>query len=96
MHLFRWDHQNRGGRPVITFYAKPFPQLSKATSKSALTMTDVKIAHTAGQMEALKKKELVLVARAMSEEEFNQLVLAPNQESLTCVSNCERDITNLF
>ena len=27
-------------------------------------------------MEALKKKELVLAARAMLEEEFNQLVLA--------------------
>jgi len=33
------------------------------------------MAHTAlGQMEALKKKELVLAARAMLEEEFNQLV----------------------
>ncbi len=37
----------------------------------------VKMAHTTlGQMEALKKKELVLVARAMLEEEFNQWVLA--------------------
>jgi hypothetical protein len=37
----------------------------------------VEMAHTAlGQMEALKKKELVLEARAMFEEEFNQLVLA--------------------
>ncbi len=37
----------------------------------------VEMAHTAlGQMEALKKKELVLAARAMLEDEFNQLVLA--------------------
>jgi hypothetical protein len=37
----------------------------------------IEMAHTAlEQMEALKKKELVLAARAMSEEEFNQLVLA--------------------
>ncbi len=37
----------------------------------------VEMAHTAlGQTEALKKKELVLAARAMSEEDFNQLVLA--------------------
>ncbi len=37
----------------------------------------IEMAHTAlGQMEALKKKELVLAARAMLEEEFNQLVLA--------------------
>ena len=35
----------------------------------------VEMAHTAlGQMEALKKKELVLAAHAMLEEEFNQLV----------------------
>ncbi len=40
-------------------------------------MDVLEMAHTAlGQMEAPKKKELVLAARAMSEEEFNQLVLA--------------------
>ena len=37
----------------------------------------IEMAHTAlGQMEAPKKKELVLAARAMLEEEFNKLVLA--------------------
>jgi hypothetical protein len=40
----------------------------------------VEMAHTAlGQMEALKKNELVLVAHAMLQEEFNQLVLPQSE-----------------
>ena len=38
-------------------------------------MDTVEMAHTnQGQMEVLKKKELILVAHAMSQEEFNKLV----------------------
>ena len=39
----------------------------------------VDISHTAlGHFEELKKKELVLAARAMSQDEFNKLVAAQN------------------
>jgi hypothetical protein len=61
---------------------KPPPLYEKWTEEDELRLEEaqsdvVEMAHTAlGQMEALKKKELVLAARAMSEEEFNQLVLA--------------------
>ena len=40
----------------------------------------VEMAHTAlGHMVALKKKELLLAARDMSQEEFNQLVAARSE-----------------
>ena len=61
---------------------KPPPSYEKWTEEDELRLEEaqsdvIEMAHTAlGQMEALKKKELVLAARAMSEEEFNQLVLA--------------------
>ena len=54
----------------------------------------VEMAHTAlGQMEALKKKELILAARAMSEEEFNQLVLAQSNGGETVT---DEGIVNSF
>jgi hypothetical protein len=50
----------------------------------------VKMEHThLGHMEALKKKELVLAARAMSQEEFDQLVADRHSlvgDSMMCVS----------
>jgi len=68
----------------IVSSGKPPPSYEKWTEEDELRLEEaqldvVEMAHTTlGQMEALKKKELVLVARAMSEEEFNQLVLARN------------------
>jgi hypothetical protein len=50
----------------------------------------VEMEHThLGHMEALEKKELVLVARAMSQEEFDQLVADRHSlvgDSMMCVS----------
>lgn len=40
---------NRGGRPTVTFYDKRFPQLGKATSKSALTTTMISGSNAAGE-----------------------------------------------
>ena len=66
----------------IVSSGKPPPPYEKWTEVDELRLEEaqsdvVEMAHTVlGQMEALKKKELVLAARTMSEEEFNQLVLA--------------------
>ncbi len=124
---------NRGGCPAVTYYDICFPQLRRATSKSALTTMMISGSNVAGElisppfqfqmavqtdkakvirvetiwymldvqatfeykevqsfpvsiglnkmeqthlghMEALKKKELVLAACAMSQEEFDHLV----------------------
>jgi hypothetical protein len=40
---------NRGGRPTVTYYALRFPQLGKATSKSALTTTMIGGRYDAGE-----------------------------------------------
>jgi len=40
---------NRGGHPTVTFYYKRFPQLGKATSKSALTTTMISGSNAAGE-----------------------------------------------
>ena len=40
---------NRGGRPSVTFYDKRFPQLGKATSKTALTTTMISGSSAAGE-----------------------------------------------
>jgi hypothetical protein len=40
---------NRGGRPTVTFYDKRFPQLGKATPKSALTTTMISGSNAAGE-----------------------------------------------
>ncbi len=40
---------NRGRHPTVTFYDKRFPQLGKATSKSALTTTMISGSNAAGE-----------------------------------------------
>ena len=40
---------NRGGRPTVTYYDVRFPQLGKATSKSALTTTMISGSSAAGE-----------------------------------------------
>ena len=40
---------NQGGCQVVTFYDKRFPQLGKATSKSALTITMISGSNAAGE-----------------------------------------------
>jgi hypothetical protein len=40
---------NRGGRPTVTYYDVRFPQLGKATSKSALTTTMISGSTAAGE-----------------------------------------------
>ena len=69
-------------RRRIVSSGKPPPCYEKWTKEDELRLEEaqsdiVEMAHTAlGQMEALKKKELVLVAHAMSEEEVNESALA--------------------
>jgi hypothetical protein len=66
---------------IVTLSKSP-PSYEKWTEEDDLRLQEaqsdvVDMAHTAlGQMEALTKKELVMAARAMSQAEFNQLVLA--------------------
>ena len=61
------------------------PSFEKWTDEDEVRLEDaqsdiVDMAHMAlGHMEELKKKELVLAARAMSQEEFNKLVAARNE-----------------
>ncbi len=75
------------GRIVTS--GKPPPSYEILTEEDELRLEEgqsdvVEMAHTAlGQMEALKKKELVLAACAMSEEEFNQLVLSDGGAAVT-------------
>ncbi len=40
---------NRGGRPTVTYYNIGFPQLRRATSKSALMTTMISVSNTAGE-----------------------------------------------
>ena len=40
---------NRGGRPTVTYYDVRFPQLGKATSKSALSTTMIGGSNAAGE-----------------------------------------------
>ncbi len=61
---------------------KPPPSYEKWTHEDEVKLEEaqsdvVEMAHTAlGHMVALKKKELLLAAREMSQEEFDQLVAA--------------------
>jgi hypothetical protein len=43
------NNGNQGGRPVVTFYDKRFPQLGKSTSKSALTTTMISGSSVSGE-----------------------------------------------
>ncbi len=43
------NNGNRGGRPTVTYYDVRFPQLGKATSKSALTTTMISGSTAAGE-----------------------------------------------
>jgi len=43
------SNDNQGGRPAVTFYDKRFPQLGKATSKSALTITMISGSNAVGK-----------------------------------------------
>jgi hypothetical protein len=61
------------------------PSFEKWTDEDEVRLEEaqsdiVNMAHTAlGHMEELKKKELVLAARAMKREEFDKLVAAQNE-----------------
>ena len=71
------------GRIVTSL--KPPPPYEKWTHEDEVKLEEAKsdiveMAHTAlGHMVALKKKELLLAARDMSQEEFNQLVAARSE-----------------
>ncbi len=95
MHSWRQEdgsNGNRGGRPTVTYYDIRFPQLGRATSKSALTTTMISGSNSAGELipphfqfqTAAQTNEAeavrVLAACAMSQEEFDQLVA--NRHSL--------------
>ena len=43
------SNSNRGGRPTVTYYNVRFPQLGKATSKSALSTTMISGSSAAGE-----------------------------------------------
>jgi hypothetical protein len=64
---------------------KPPPSYEKWTHKDEVKLEEaqsdfVEMAHTAlGHMVALKKKELLLAAREMSQEEFDHLVAARSE-----------------
>ena len=66
---------------------KPPPSYEKWTHEDEVKLEEaqsdvVEMAHTAlGHMVALKKKELLLAAREMSQEEFDQLVAARRSEA---------------
>ncbi len=74
------------------------PPFEKWTNANDLKLEEAKpdiveMEHThLGHMEALKKKELVLAARAMSQEEFDQLVA--NRQSLIVNSTSEEPPAN--
>jgi hypothetical protein len=74
--LSKWGRIVSSGKPPPS-YGNKWTEVYELRLEEAQSDV-VKMAHTApGQMEAPKnKKELVLVAHAMSEEEFNQLGLA--------------------
>jgi len=72
--LSKWGRIVSSGKPLLSY--EKWIELDELRLEEAQSDV-IEMAHTAlGQMEALKKKELVLVEHAMSEEEFNQLVLS--------------------
>ena len=49
MFVAQREQRNQGGRPTVTYYDVRFPQLGKATSKSALSTTMITGSSAAGE-----------------------------------------------
>ncbi len=78
--------ENEVGRIMISM--KPLPSYEKWANKDQVMLEkaqldNIKMAHTAlGHMVVLKKKELLLTAPVMSQEEFDELVVAKSEATV--------------